>query len=104
VSYGGRYLVDRVLRGVQAVRTIERFGDPALRWTRDRATQAYLEASYHLGVPPERVAMVAAHKWDLDGAAQARLKTIYVPRPRKIRARLEETWGARRKEGMSTWW
>lgn len=25
--------------------------------------------------------MVAAHKWDLEGAAQAGLKTIYVPRP-----------------------
>lgn len=24
--------------------------------------------------------MVAAHKWDLEGAAQAGLKTIYVPR------------------------
>lgn len=47
----------------------------------DRMKQAYLSASYHLGVPPERVAMVAAHKWDLEGAAQAKLKTIYVPRP-----------------------
>ncbi|KAG8221746.1 haloacid dehalogenase [Butyriboletus roseoflavus] len=44
-------------------------------------TQAYLAASYHLGVPPERVAMVAAHKWDVEGAALAGLKTIYVPRP-----------------------
>ncbi|KAF8548396.1 haloacid dehalogenase [Imleria badia] len=43
--------------------------------------QAYLAASYHLGVPPERVAMVATHLWDLHGAAQAGLKTIYVPRP-----------------------
>lgn len=25
--------------------------------------------------------MVASHKWDLDGAANAGLKTIYVPRP-----------------------
>ncbi|KAG9311193.1 HAD-like domain-containing protein [Chiua virens] len=45
------------------------------------STQAYLSAAYHLGVPPERVAMVAAHKWDLEGAASAGLKTIYVPRP-----------------------
>ncbi|KAF8121521.1 HAD-like domain-containing protein [Boletus edulis] len=43
--------------------------------------QAYLAAAYHLGVSPDRLAMVAAHKWDLDGAAQAGLKTVYVPRP-----------------------
>ncbi|KAF9218471.1 haloacid dehalogenase [Gyrodon lividus] len=43
--------------------------------------QAYLSAAYHIDVPPERIAMVAAHRWDLQGAAQAGLKTIYVPRP-----------------------
>ncbi|KAF9235970.1 HAD-like domain-containing protein [Melanogaster broomeanus] len=43
----------------------------------DRTKQAYLSAAYHIDVPPERVAMVAAHKWDLQGAAQAGLKTIY---------------------------
>lgn len=58
----------------------------------DRTTQAYITASYHLGVPPERVAMVAAHKWDVEGAALAGLKTIYVPRP------AEDTQEAR--EGM----
>ena len=95
----GRYFVDRVLRNVQAVRTIERFGDPALRWTRDRATQAYLEASYHLGVPPERVAMVAAHKWDLDGAAQAGFKTIYVPRPAEDTREIRENMRSKTEGG-----
>lgn len=55
-----------------------------------RTTQAYLSASYHLGVPPERVAMVAAHKWDLEGAARAGLKTIYVPRPAEDSAEIRE--------------
>ncbi|KAI9567935.1 hypothetical protein HD554DRAFT_2023195, partial [Boletus coccyginus] len=45
---------------------------------------------YHLGIPPERVAMVAAHKWDLDGAAQAGLKTIYVPRPTEDTCEIRE--------------
>lgn len=47
----------------------------------DRSKKAYLSASYHLGVPPERIAMVASHTWDLEGATQAGFKTIFVPRP-----------------------
>ncbi|KAH0826385.1 HAD-like domain-containing protein [Lanmaoa asiatica] len=54
--------------------------------------QAYLSAAYHLGVPSERVAMIAAHKWDVEGAAHAGLKTVYVPRA------AEDTQEAR--EGM----
>lgn len=35
----------------------------------------------YFGVPPEHVLMVACHPSDLDGAAQAGLRTAYVPRP-----------------------
>ncbi|KAH7908286.1 HAD-like domain-containing protein [Hygrophoropsis aurantiaca] len=43
--------------------------------------EAYIKTAYHLSVEPHKIAMVAAHRWDLRGAANAGLKTIYVPRP-----------------------
>lgn len=61
--------------------------------------QAYVSASYHLGVPPERVAMVAAHKWDLHGAAQAGLKTIYVPRPAEDTPEIRENMRSKAEGG-----
>ncbi|KAH7908282.1 HAD-like domain-containing protein [Hygrophoropsis aurantiaca] len=45
------------------------------------APKAYLSAAYHLSVEPQKIAMVAAHKYDLLGAAKVGFKTIYVPRP-----------------------
>lgn len=32
-------------------------------------------------MPAERVLMVAAHAWDLRGAARVGMRTAYVPRP-----------------------
>lgn len=41
----------------------------------------YLKAAELLDVPPGEVLMVAAHKWDLDGARAAGLRTAFVSRP-----------------------
>ncbi|GAA4857854.1 haloacid dehalogenase type II [Actinomycetospora straminea] len=41
----------------------------------------YRLAIAHAGRPPERVLMVAAHAWDLRGAAAAGLRTAYLDRP-----------------------
>jgi 2-haloacid dehalogenase len=41
----------------------------------------YLTAAGLLDVDPARVLMVAAHGWDLDGAARAGLRTVFVERP-----------------------
>ncbi|KAI0641235.1 haloacid dehalogenase [Trametes meyenii] len=43
--------------------------------------KTYLGAVHHLSVPPERVAMVAAHIYDLYAAATHGMKTVYVRRP-----------------------
>ncbi|GLY66748.1 haloacid dehalogenase type II [Amycolatopsis taiwanensis] len=45
--------------------------------------QVYRTAAGLLDVAPEQVLMVAAHKWDLDGAAAAGLRTAFVERPRE---------------------
>lgn len=42
---------------------------------------AYETAVRWLGLRPEQVLMVAAHPWDLQGAARVGLRTAYVPRP-----------------------
>ncbi|KAF8884154.1 haloacid dehalogenase [Infundibulicybe gibba] len=43
--------------------------------------KAYLDAAQHLSLPPSRCALVAAHIYDLRGAAAVGMKTIYVRRP-----------------------
>lgn len=43
--------------------------------------------------------MVAAHKWDLDGAAQAGLKTIYVPRPAEDTREIRENMRSKAEGG-----
>lgn len=40
----------------------------------------YAHASRSLGVAPDRLAMVAAHPWDLAGAAAAGMRTVFVDR------------------------
>ncbi len=45
--------------------------------------QAYLGAADLLGVKPQELMMVAAHKDDLHAARACGLKTAYVPRPRE---------------------
>ena len=47
----------------------------------------YRGAARELNLPPEEVAMVAAHLGDLQAARACGLKTVYVDRPR------EEAWG-----------
>ncbi|KAJ7202087.1 HAD-like domain-containing protein [Mycena pura] len=42
--------------------------------------KVYQGAMKHLSLAPENCAMVAAHMWDLRGAARAGMKTIYVRR------------------------
>nr|AGU10800.1 Haloacid dehalogenase-like hydrolase [uncultured organism] len=43
--------------------------------------QTYLKSAAAVGLPPERVAMVAAHNADLKAARAAGLRTIFVRRP-----------------------
>jgi 2-haloacid dehalogenase len=43
----------------------------------------YRTAAALLDVAPEQMLMVAAHKWDLDGACAAGLRTAFVNRPRE---------------------
>jgi 2-haloacid dehalogenase len=43
----------------------------------------YRTAAALLDVAPEQVLMVAAHKWDLDGARAAGLRTAFLNRPRE---------------------
>lgn len=43
--------------------------------------RVYLASCAALGLPPERVTMVAAHNGDLAAARQAGLKTAFIPRP-----------------------
>jgi 2-haloacid dehalogenase len=45
--------------------------------------RVYHTAASLLDVEPSRVLMVAAHQWDLDGAAAAGLRTAFVERPRE---------------------
>ncbi|WP_106535157.1 haloacid dehalogenase type II [Haloactinopolyspora alba] len=44
------------------------------------APEIYRHAAYSADVPPERVALVAAHAWDTHGAGQAGLTTGWVTR------------------------
>jgi 2-haloacid dehalogenase len=46
-------------------------------------TTVYHTAARLLDVEPAQVLMVAAHKWDLDGARAAGLRTAFVDRPRE---------------------
>ncbi|MBI1297846.1 haloacid dehalogenase type II [bacterium] len=43
--------------------------------------EVYLKAADLLGLPPEQVMMVAAHKGDLHAARAVGMRTAYVPRP-----------------------
>ena len=46
-----------------------------------RNPKTYLGAIHHLGIPPEKCAMVADHIYDLRAAASHGMKTVYVRRP-----------------------
>jgi 2-haloacid dehalogenase len=45
------------------------------------APEAYRTAAELLGVEPGDLMMVAAHAWDLEGARDAGLRTVFVDRP-----------------------
>lgn len=46
--------------------------------------RVYQLAVDYLGFPPDQIMMVAAHKWDLQGAKSLGLRTAYVPRPHEF--------------------
>jgi 2-haloacid dehalogenase len=48
------------------------------------APEPYLLAAERLGVPVGRVRLVAAHAWDIAGAARAGCATAFVARPGKV--------------------
>ncbi|MGX9846593.1 haloacid dehalogenase type II [Limimaricola litoreus] len=58
--------------------------DEVERWK--PAPQVYHHAASRLGVAPERLALVAAHGWDVQGARSAGLITGYVARAGKPRS------------------
>jgi 2-haloacid dehalogenase len=47
------------------------------------ASVVYLKAAELLDVDPAEILMVAAHRWDLEGARAAGLRTAFVERPRE---------------------
>ena len=48
------------------------------------APEAYGVATDHLGAPPERLRLVAAHTWDVAGALGAGWRAAFVARPGKV--------------------
>jgi 2-haloacid dehalogenase len=48
------------------------------------APEPYLLAAQRLGVPIGEVRLIAAHAWDVAGAARAGCATAFVARPGKI--------------------
>jgi 2-haloacid dehalogenase len=55
------------------------------------APEPYLLAAERLGVPVGEVRLIAAHAWDLAGAARAGCATAFVARPGKVLDPLVET-------------
>ena len=52
-------------------------------------SEAYLTAADLLGLDPEQVMMVAAHKGDLRASARLGFRTAYVPRPTEFGPNVE---------------
>jgi len=50
--------------------------------------QVYIKAAQKLGVAPQAACLIAAHAWDLQGAQQAGLKTVWVRRQDALYHRL----------------
>jgi 2-haloacid dehalogenase len=48
------------------------------------APQPYRLAAERLGVPVDQVRLIAAHAWDVAGAARAGCATAFVARPGKV--------------------
>lgn len=78
----GCCVLDRDLWRLQAVRRRRYTLHLTSRLTPARRNpKVYLETIRHLALPAEKCAMVAAHMFDVRGAAAVGLKTVYVVRP-----------------------
>jgi 2-haloacid dehalogenase len=79
LSNGGFALLTRLVKG--AALPFDCILSAELARTYKPAAAVYRTAAALLDVAPEQVLMVAAHKWDLDGARAAGLRTAFVSRP-----------------------
>lgn len=61
--------------------------------------KVYQSAAYHLSLPPHKIAMVAAHKYDLLAAASVGFKTIYIPRPAEDSHEVRESMRSKKDGG-----
>ncbi|KAG2074524.1 haloacid dehalogenase [Suillus decipiens] len=61
--------------------------------------KVYQSAAYHLSLPPHKIAMVAAHKYDLLAAASVGFRTIYVPRPAEDSHEVRESMRSKKDGG-----
>lgn len=61
--------------------------------------KVYQSAAYHLSLPPHKIAMVAAHKYDLLAAASVGFKTVYVPRPAEDLCEVRESMCSKKDGG-----
>jgi 2-haloacid dehalogenase len=91
LTNGSAAITEGLLRRAGLDRYMERTLsiDDVQRWKPSAAV--YLHAAETCGVPPDRVALVAAHAWDTHGAHQAGLVTGWVSR---LEARVPEIFDA----------
>jgi 2-haloacid dehalogenase len=81
LSNGGFALLTRLVKGAALPFDCILSAELAQTYKPDAAV--YHTAARLLDVAPEQVLMVAAHKWDLDGARAAGLRTAFVNRPQE---------------------
>lgn len=81
LSNGGFALLTRLVK--EAALPFDCILSAELARTYKPDAAVYRTAAALLDVAPEQVLMVAAHKWDLDGARAAGLRTAFVDRPRE---------------------
>jgi 2-haloacid dehalogenase len=81
LSNGGFALLSRLVKGAALPFDCILSAELAQTYKPDAAV--YHTAARLLDVAPEQVLMVAAHKWDLDGARAAGLRTAFVNRPQE---------------------
>jgi 2-haloacid dehalogenase len=81
LSNGGFALLTRLVKG--AALPFDCVLSAELARTYKPDALVYRTAASLLDVAPEQVLLVAAHKWDLDGARAAGLRTAFLDRPRE---------------------
>lgn len=81
LSNGGFALLTRLVKGAALPFDCILSAELARAYKPDALV--YRTAASLLDVAPEQVLMVAAHKWDLDGARAAGLRTAFLDRPRE---------------------